>query len=218
MKKKFLIYLIVNLIIDSAIAQDYDLTPSKHSNKWINGKEWSIEEQNEIVIKSYFNKVKSGKLMFYLEVGNLSNSDINIDPDEIFYLITEYDTILLAENFEKIDSQSPSPMSRSKFYMEYFQKYDTIWIENSDKLIKNMKLLTGLGFLFDSDNLAISRGYSKIDYYKQNLLLKNTVEPDKTLKRLLIIDYNNLAKSIEIIIPIGQIEFRIPYTKIQPIE
>ncbi|WP_109830541.1 hypothetical protein [Reichenbachiella versicolor] len=214
MKISTLFFLISQLAFLSSTAKDHKLTPSKHSDKWINGNEWSIERNNGITVKSYFDKYKSGKLIFNLEIENQSGQDFNIDPDEIFYVTTSFDTTLIRENYkDEVGSARSNSISKQKFFNEIYQKYDTIDIEKADKLIKNMKFLTGLGFLFDSDNLAITRGYSKIDFYKQNLLLKNTIEPNTTFRRLLIIDGSRYSDEIEIIIPLGNETFRIPYKK-----
>jgi hypothetical protein len=214
MKIRIYTCLISQLIIFSAFSQDYDLIPTKHSDKWINGKEWSIEAQNGIILKSYFDNTKSGKLIFNIKIQNGTDHDFNIDPNDIYYITTAFDTVRLLENFNNAQQAAKGKsISQSKFFEENFQKYDTVRVEKSDQLIKNIKLLTGLGFLFDSDNLAISRGYSKIDYYKQNLLLKNTIEPNTIFERLLIIDQSEIVKSLTLVIPLGDVTFKISYQK-----
>ncbi len=214
-KTKFTIFFIS---LTTLVFSQKSYKPKLHTNKWVNGKELTINKNNGIELRTFFNDIKSGKIIFNIKLTNNSDIDVNIDPEKIYYTVNEFETKDIIKNYheKKKKSRNKISLSESEFLEKYKTDNDTISIEKSNKLIKNLKLLTGLGFLFDSDNLAINRGNQKIDYYKNNLLLKHTIEPKVKLERLLIIDDVKFSKSINIVIPIGNLTFSIPYIKYNP--
>lgn len=209
--KYFLITLAI-LTTTSAFAQKAELYPKEHSNKWKNGREWAIAESNGVEVKLIYNKEKSKRYLFEFEIRNNSDADVIIDPEHIFYQTVAFDTLAMRDDFD--DNRYPESKVDeiwARSFKEKTEARDTTWIEKPDKLIKNMKFLSGLGFLFDSDNLAITRAYDKIDYYRENLLLKNTVEPNNSLTRLLIIHQTNYAEEIELHVPMNGEDFVFPF-------
>ena len=213
--KRFLLIIAFLICLGEVSAQhyikDYKLEPSIHSHKWLNGSEWAIAENDGIQIKTLFRESKSGKLLFLLEVENHSSKDINIDPDSVFYLTTVFD---VTKMYTK-KSSARSGYSYVKLNpKEVMINYDTVFIENEEKLMNNIKFLVGLGFLFDSDNLAITRGYSKIDYYKENLLLKNTVYPGEKIAKLMVIDQYDFVEELELVYIVDQKIFKCGFRRL----
>ncbi len=200
----------------AALAGNYELVPKNHSHKWLNGSEWAIDEHDGIRLKVLFQESRAGKLKFTVNVRNQGQNDVNIDPDSIYYVVTEFGEIT-------VRTQSPtmnrSPRTRvsgpsvKSLKEKFMAENDTVFVEKADKLLKNAKLLVGLGFVFDSDNLAINRGHEKIDYYKENLLLKNTIEPKQELEKLLIIDEIEEANELNLVIWLNNKPFQVKFKK-----
>ena len=202
--KKTLILILMFYSFLQTYSQDYKLEPINHSNKWYNGYEWSIDSKNEIEIRVLHNDFKSNKLIFTVVAENNSDQDFNIDPDSIYCLTTKFNKErILKTKPTGSTGQRKTVISDDSYLKSVIQKCDTIYIENADKLVKNLKGLVGLGFLFDSDNVAINRGYAKMDYYKENLLLKHTIEPKMTLSKILIVDGFDYIEEMELVIIIN---------------
>lgn len=206
----FTIFLFFNIFV--AKSQDYALYPINKSDKWHNGSEWSFDSKNGIEVKVLFSDFKSNKLIFTVVVKNNTQSDFNIDPDQIYYLSNEF-------NIDKIVRSKPINPSNTRRVLVTDQDYineitknkDTVFVEKPDKLIKNLKKMAILGFLFDSDNMALNRGYAKMDYYKENLLLKHTIEPSITHSKILVIDGYDYIEKLILVIKLEGEEFLFPF-------
>lgn len=212
--KNYILISVIVFSISETIAQSYNLLPLNHTDKWVNGKEWSIEKINNVTVQAYFSDVKSGKALYNILVLNETDEDINIDPDKIFSKTIEHDTAGIYKAYRDHKRKDPrSRISKQSYFEDIFNKNDTIYVEKSDKLMKNLKTLVGLGILFDSDNALIGRGFSKIDYYKQNILLKHTIEPNIPFQRLLIIDKTEYPNVLELNIPLNGSVFKIQFER-----
>lgn len=212
--KKYTIILVITLLHLEAFSQTYDLLPLNRTNKWVNGKEWSIEKINGVTIKAYFVDLKSGKALFNILIINETEGDINIDPSNIYTRTIEYDTAGMYEAYRDHKRQDPrSRLSKLSFYEKIFNANDTIYVEKPDKLEKNLKALVTLGVLFDSDNSLIGRGFDEIDYYRQNILLKHTIEPNIPYQKLLIIDRTEYPNILELNIPLNDSLFKIQFER-----
>lgn len=213
MKKHTILIIIILLHLDT-FGQTYNLEPLNHTDKWVNGKEWSIEQINGVTIKSYFVDLKSGKALFNILIINETERDINIDPSNIYSRTIEYDTTAIYKAYKDHKKANPrSRKSKHSYFERIFNKNDTIYVGKADKLEKNLKVLVTLGVLFDSDNALIGRGYSKLDYYRQNILLKHTIEPNVPHQKLLIIDKTEYPNVLELNIPLNESLFKIQFER-----
>jgi hypothetical protein len=55
---------------------------------------------------SHRQEAKSGKHIFTINIQNNAKQDFNIDPDEIYYITTAFDTALVGRNYKVEQSRA----------------------------------------------------------------------------------------------------------------
>ena len=226
MKKiSYLFLSICFLLLSNAIAGDYELEPTNGSDQWLNGSEWAVQSKNNKKVKLLFQKSTLTLNVFKIVVENNDEKYVNIDPDKIFYISTKYDRKFILSKKPSVSasrsgprgtSTKPSPsISNNEYIKRYTANYDTLGVGNSKKLVRNQQLLSGVGFMFDSDNLAINRTQKKTDYYRSSILMKNSIYKGETFEKLLVLPKHDFILEMTIHIPLGDEVFTFDFKKLK---
>jgi len=191
--------------------------PKVSTDKWLDGNEWAIVEQDSLKVKVLCQGIKAGQIVFRLHLENNSSEDINIDPDLISYTTDVFNEAVIAkkaENNVQLFTDMESEEYDTKVQAEKDRMKSALRVvqcERQDKLIRRNKALSVLGFLFADDAVANNRAYKNIDYYTSQLLLKNTIEPEQVYSKLFFMQHDDLVEEFTLNIKIGESTFSFPF-------
>lgn len=211
------------------------LTVDSQESDWYKGKQIITIENDTVSIQLSFDRTSSGNYLFDVDVLNISDTSLLVDPQNFYYHLVEQDKnknmgVVNAHNPETIiaDLQKKYSLNQSRVeseQMSYAFGYfltavgqTAALIKNDDaaseQFDKNYDELNREEFLDDIKNQKIAQSLESSTFLWEILALrKTTLRKNESISGIVFFPVNKDAKTLEFFFPVGNSTLKIIFTQ-----